>query len=243
MSIIQNTRRHGNFTSSNIYKLLSKDKSGKDFGVPALGYIEEKNIERRLGRSIATDSYSRDMAWGLFLEQRVFDLLPFGYSLESQTTDMHPTIDCWAGSKDLIVYGVKVSDIKCYQPKNFALYSDAINEGDLDKFKENFPKEYWQLVSNAIINEVPKAEAICYMPYKSEIEAIQYMAANYEGDKPQGHYLFIHESKAPHYSDLAHLPDGGYYKNLNIFEFTVPQDDIDLLTEKVLLARELLVKL
>jgi hypothetical protein len=241
MSIIQNTRRHGNFTSSNIYKLLSKDRSGKGFGAPALGYIEEKNIERKLGRSIATDSYSRDMAWGLFLEQRVFDLLPFGYSLESQTTDMHPTIDCWAGSKDLIVDGVKVSDIKCYQPKNFAQYSDAINEADLDKFKENFPKEYWQLVSNAIINEVPKAEAICYMPYKSEIEAIQHMAGNYSGSD-QGKYLFIYSSIDP-YPDLAHLPDGGYYKNLNIFEFTVPQDDIDLLTEKVLLARDLLVKL
>jgi len=242
MSIIQNTRRHGNFTSSNIYKLLLKDRSGKGFGAPALGYIEEKNIERRLGRSIATDSYSRDMAWGLFLEERVFDLLPFGYSLESQTTDMHPTIDCWAGSKDLIVEGVKVSDIKCYQPKNFAQYSDAINEGDLDKFKENFPKEYWQLVSNAIINEVPKAEAICYMPYKSEILVLQEMASNYEDPYMQHKYKFIFDSIDP-YPDLAHLPDGGYYKNLNIFEFTVPQDDIDLLTEKVLLARELLVKL
>ena len=76
MSILQNTQRHGNFTSSSIYKLLSKDKSGKGFGTPALGYIEEKKIERRLRRSITTDSYSRDMAWGLFLEQRVFSLLP-----------------------------------------------------------------------------------------------------------------------------------------------------------------------
>jgi hypothetical protein len=240
MSILQNTQRHGNFTSSNIYKLLSKDKSGKGFGTPALGYIEEKKIERRLGRSITTDTYSRDMAWGLFLEQRVFSLLPEGYSLESQTTDIHPTIDCWAGSKDLIVKGVKVSDIKCYQPKNFAQYSDAIISADLNVLKDNFPKEYWQLVSNAIINEVPKAEAICYMPYKSEIPFIQEMAYNYKDELTQWKYRFIYESQAPNYVELAYLPDGCSYKNLNIFEFTVPQEDIDLLTEKVLLAKTFL---
>ena len=35
---------------------------------------------------------------------------------------------------------------------------------DAELFKKEFPKEYWQLCSNAIINDVPKVESIAFMP-------------------------------------------------------------------------------
>lgn len=237
-SITENPNRIGNFTSSNIFKLLATGKGENGFGTPAITYIEETNIERKLGRSIETDAYSKDMAWGIFLEQRVFDMLDFEYELQSQTTDLHPSISFWAGSKDLIIKGVKIGDIKCYQPKNFAKYTDAITKANIAFLKDTFPKEYWQLVSNAIINNVPNAEAISYMPYLSELPELREAAENYD-DSDQWKYRFIAESPD---SSLAYLPDGGYYKNLNRFEFVIPQADKELLTSCVLKAGKMLIR-
>lgn len=228
-SIIENSHRIGCFTSSEIFRLFGS-KSVRET------YIEEKNIERRLGRSIETESYSNDMAWGLFLEQRVHDLIETSYELKSKETKTHPTIDYWAGSADLIVVGAKVSDIKCYQPKKFCRYTDAVLKKDPEFIKAEFPKEFWQLVSNAIINCVPKAEAITYMPYRKELEEIREMARNYD-ESDQWKYRFIAEKED---SWLAWLPDNGYYKNLNRFEWEVSQSDKDLLTQKVLEAGKLL---
>lgn len=228
-SIIENISRIGNFTSSQIYRLM---------GSPAVSktYIEERNLERQLGRSVDNEAYSNDMAWGSFLEQRVLDLLGLEYCLSSNQTDTHSEINYWSGSKDLIVIGVKISEIKCYQPKNFAKYTNALLTKDIEHIKKEFPKEYYQLVSNAIINKVPNAEAITYMPYESELEEIREMASNYDG-VDQWKYRFISERDK---SGLAYLPDGGFFKNLNLFEFEVPKEDKETLTERVLEAGKLL---
>ena len=74
------------------------------------------------------------------------------------------------------------------------------------------------------------------MPYFSELEDIRTMAENYDGGD-QWKYRFIVESPD---AELPYLPDGGYYKNLNKFEFEVPKEDKDFLTERVELAIELL---
>ena len=236
MSIIGNPERIGRFTSSEIWKLMQMDRSGNDFGQKALTYIDEKKIETRMGRSITIESYSQAMAWGIFMEMYVFSMIGVEYIITSNTTDMHPSINCWSGSKDLIVEGHKVSDIKCYQPKKFAQYTDVIISRDLEKMKKDFKEEYWQLVSNAIINQVPNAEAITFMPYESELEEIRDMAENYDGPD-QWKYRFIAEKDK---DGLPYLPDGGYYKNLNKFEFEVPKDDIELLTDRVKQAQQIL---
>ena len=230
--ITENKERIGSFTSSEIYKLIKKGTGKNEFSAPGLTYIEEKQLEIKLGRSIGVDAYSQAMAWGSFMELYVFSLIGTEYIITSNETDAHPTIKGWAGSKDLIVLGKKVSDIKCYQPKNFAQYTNALLKCDVENIKNNFPKEYWQLVSNAIINDVPNAEAITFMPYESELEDIREMAANYDGGD-QWKYRFIAEADK---SALPYLPDGGYYKNLNIFEFEISLEDKIILTERVKLA-------
>lgn len=221
-SITENKLRIGNFTSSEIYRLM---------GTPAVRktYIEEKKIERRLGRSIDVEAHSQPMAWGNLLETRVFDLLGLEYEITSKDTTQHPTIDFWTGTKDLIVVGKKIAEIKCYQPKKFALYTDAILSKDIQVLKKDFAQEFWQIVSNAIINQVPSGEAISYCPYKSELDDIRDLAANYDGFD-QWKYRFIVEKED---AGLAYIPDGGYYKNLNRFEFVVPENDIAELTERV----------
>ena len=236
--IIENESRNGNFTSSKIFHLVKTGKGENGFGSTAITYVKEKNIERKLGRSIETGAYSKDMAWGQFLEKRVFDMLEYGYVLCSQETRVHSKISYWAGSTDLLFPKVKIGEIKCYQPKNFSQYTDAILSHSVDILKQDCPEEYWQMVSNAIINKVPVAEAISYMPYQSELAELREMAEYYDGPD-QWKYRFIAES--PDIS-LAFLPDGGYYKNLNRFEFEVPQEDKDFLTERVLLAGTMLIK-
>lgn len=235
--MINNTLRIGNFTSSNIYKLMTNGKAKGTLSEKALTYISEKNIERKLNRSVENSGYSKDMAWGLFLEQRVHDLLGMEYQLTSNQTDQHPDINFWVGSKDLSVRGLKIGDIKCYQLLNFSYYTDCILSGDLELFKKEFPKEYWQLVSNAVINKVPKAEAVTYCPYYSELDEIREMALDYN-DFDAWKYRFIYESNP---EDLANLPDNGHYKNLNRFEFDVPLDDIELLKTRIETAGKLLI--
>lgn len=225
MSITENKERIGSFTSSNIYRLLGSKKVRET-------YIQEKQIEKRMGRSIQVESYSQAMAWGSFMEMFVFDKIGLEYKITSNDTDVHPLIKGWSGSKDLIVPGIKVSDIKCYQPKNFALYTDALLTENIDFIRSNFPKEYWQLVSNAIINEVPNAEAITFMPYRSELDELRDFAENYEGSD-SWKYRFIYESDD---CDLPYLPNTGYYESMNTFEFEVPNIDILLLTNAVLTA-------
>ncbi len=233
--MINSQLRIGNFTSSEIYRLVSKGKSG-GLSEKALTYIEEKNMERRMLRSVDTEVHTKDMAWGNFLEQRVLDLLGTEYQMTSKTTDLHPTVPNWAGSKDLIVEGVKISEIKCYQPKNFCTYTDALLTQDTEVIKKECPKEYWQLVSNACILGLNVAEAITYMPYKSELDEIRQMALDYT-DIDQWKYRFIYEGTD---EQLAHLPDNGYYKNLNVFAFTIPEADKDLLQKKVIEASKIL---
>ena len=229
--MLENKERIGNFTSSEIYKLIKKGRGKNDlFSAAGMTYIKEKKIEKRMGRSIQVESYSRSMAWGIFMEMIVFSKIGLEYKIESKDTDLHPTINGWSGSKDLIVPNKKIADIKCYELKKFALYTGAILKGDLNEIKQDFPKEYWQLVSNAIINDVPNAEIITYIPYESELEEIRQMAENYDrADKWK--YRFIYESDK---ISLPYLPDGGYYKNLNYFEFEVPKEEKELLTERVL---------
>lgn len=238
MSIITNIQRIGNFTSSEIYKLTTTGKGVNGFGTAAITYIEEKNLERKLGRSIKTEAYSKSMAWGNLIESYVFEKkLGIEYELLSKSTDVHPIIKYWSGSKDLIVRRKKIGEIKCYEPKHFAEYTDALLSKDTQIIKKECPEEYWQMISNAIINCVPNAEAVTYIPYKSELSKIREYASNYDCPDPWK-YRFIAESED---DSLPYIPDNGYYQDLNRFEFEVPKEDKDFLTERVRLAGTMLI--
>ncbi len=237
-SILSNNARIGRFTSSEIWKLTTTGKGENGFGAAAITYIKEKNLERKLGRSIKTEAHSKSIAWGNLIERYVFEhKLGLEYQIQSKSTDVHPTIKYWAGSKDLIVTGVKIGEIKCFEPKHFAEYTDALLTGDTEIIKKECPEEYWQMVSNAIINQVPNAEAVTYIPYKSELPKIREYAENYDGPD-QWKYRFIAESED---EALPHIPDEGYYKDLNRFEFVVPEADKQFLTECVIKAGKMLI--
>jgi len=220
--------RHGTFSSSEIYKLVKTGRAkDANFYQTGLTYIQDKRFEQKLGKSLTGETSAKPTNWGKFMEIRVFDLIDLSYRLDSERRLGHPTIKEWTGAPDTL-RGEFVGDIKCpWTLKSFCEAIDALEEST-EKFKEVKPEWYWQLVSNAILTGKDKAEIIIYVPYLSELEEIREMANNYDGD--QNKIAFINWSED---EDLPHLLDGGEYKNINIFEFDVPQEDVDFLTERV----------
>lgn len=240
--MINNQPRIGAFTSSEIVALLSKDKSGKGFGKPALTYIQECNMERRLGRSLTDEVNAHPLIWGKLIEGRVFDFLGLEYTLTSTDTITHPTIPFWAGSPDGGKYQPKtVIDIKCpITLKSFCQLVDAGLAGGIEQIREDHKdgdKYYWQLVSNAILTGSDRAELIVYMPYQSELADIRHLAAGVDAALMGKHYWIAMAMD----DELPFLLDGGYYKNLNVFGFDVPEADKKLLTDCVLRAGEMLI--
>lgn len=240
--MINNIARIGNFTSSEIGALMKKAKDGKSFGAPALTYIEETNMERRLGRSISDEVSARPLLWGKLLEGRAFDLLGLEYTLTSKATIIHPDIPFWSGSPD----GGKdkpktVTDIKCpITLKSFCQFVDAAQRGGIEQVREDHKdgeKYYWQLVSNAILTDSPYAELIIYMPFQSELSDIRMLPHGLPGTEMSKYYFVANAGP----DELPFILDDGHYKNINIIPFEVPQVDKDALTDAVRMAGKMLV--
>ena len=239
MSDLSN-KRIGNFTASNAYRLCSSLKSGEPTEA-FFTYVKEKMFERKLGRSLEMGAHSNSMVWGSFLEKRVFDNLPNNYEMVHKKTFVHPEYSFLVGTPDFIVKKEKDIELKCFEPKNFASYVSALLTEDLDFIKKEHPKEYWQIVQNTCILDFKKGEAICYMPYESEMEEIRELAndESYYGELGllPWQVRFIQEKAN---SDLAVLPNDSKFLNLNIFEFDVPTKDKEFLIERAIKGNNLI---
>lgn len=244
--------RNGNFTSSEIFALTTVDRSGKGFGKPALTYIHEKQMERRLGRALTSETIARPLSWGKLNEKRVHDLLGLDYRLCSTETLGHPTISFWKGSPDFIRHFEDPSentvvDAKCpLTLKSFCSLVDAWQSSGLEGLREVVSgsqkvgeQYYWQLVSNAILTGCKYAELIVYVPYRSELDEIRDLAMNWTGEN-EHHYKWIAFAMD---DEMPYLIEGGYYKNMYRMRFEVSDADKDYLTECVLKAGVLLGEL
>lgn len=236
--------RVGNFTSSEIVALTSKGKDKTSFGKPALTYISECNMERRLGRSLTDEVRARPTSWGNLVEKRVFDIIGTEYSESSKETIGHKHFDFWFGSPDGYKYKGSetdaVIDIKC--PLTLKSFCELVDCKTIDEVRENHKdgeKFYWQLVSNSILTGVNNAELIIYMPYQSELEEIRELARNSD-EGVMSKYYWVHNASD---DELPYLIEGNHYKNLNVIRFEVPQADKDFLTECVAKAGALLIDL
>ena len=262
MSILNNEIRIGRFTSSQIHRLCgagkremteaelaarpkkgtgSKTTTIEDYSIlsdEAKNYIAEKNIERKIGRSLFLEKQTRATLTGHYLEQRVHDMLPTSYRLIGKKSLAHPQHPYWVGSPDNdCAKESVVGDTKCYEPKAFTEYVDCLSKNDIALFKSEFPQQYWQLLSNACILGMDNIEAIVYIPYFSELEEIRQSVLDLDAEDEKKKYGFIAYS---HYNELSWIADGCGYKNLNIFRFVAPQEDKTFLTNRVLSASKLL---
>jgi hypothetical protein len=243
---MDNTKRNGNFTSSEIVALTTNptakaQKEGAILGAPACTYIEEKRFERKLNLPIDIESNAKPLTWGKLCEYRIIDLVSFDYRVTSQETDTHPTIDYWRGSKDAIKNdkGGTIVDFKCPMTrKSFCQLVEPLYNGcdnPIQYIRDNHKdgeKYYWQLVSNAIINNCKYGELIVYMPYLSELASIQELALEYG----------IKWIKWAEINELPYILDDGYYKNVNVIRFEIPESDKDFLTSRVIEAGKYLLK-
>lgn len=260
---MNNNNRKGFFTSSQMSRLINFDTrkmtkdeiaalkkenpksrktttQGDGFGAPGLTYIEEVWLEREIGRVLDTEVKTQPIKWGSLMEVVLFDLLGLGYKMTHKQTLVHPKHSLfWSGTPDLIAEKKKIGEIKCYQPKKFAQLSKCLLKKSIPLFKEQFKEEYWQCVSNAILCGVTRAEIIAYMPYKKELEEIiekiedtNFLERN--GLDPADYYFMTRND----IESLAYLPDDSKMSNINSFEFEIPEEDIKLLTERILSAEE-----
>lgn len=233
MTILNNQSRVGNFTSSKIGALTKKDRSGTGFGAPAMTYIEECNMARRLGRSLTSEVNARPTTWGHLCERFAYQKLGFDYDLTSKESFQHQTIPYWWGSPDGRKIPNTVYDLKC--PMTLKSFCQLVDGGSIEAIRANHGEGdtyYWQLVSNAIITGSDFAELIVYVPFRSDLAEIRLMAEDED--------RFKWVTYADDY-ELPFLIDGGRYKDINIIEFKVPQSDIDLLTGCVERAGKMLV--
>lgn len=256
--MINNKLRIGNFTSSeahNLVKMGKRDMTDEEietqkkenpksrarttecitvFQQGGLSYITKKANETRMGKSFDVGAYSQSLAWGEIMEMFVFSELGLEYKPVSKGTVEHPEIKGWAGTCDAEKYrnGEKyaVAEIKCYWPENFANYVNVLLKKDVALLRDEFPKEYWQIVSNACILGLDYGEAICFMPYESQMKEIRESIESL--DIPhQWRYRFVAELDN---WQLPVLPDKGYYKSMNKFEFEIPKSDKEYLTKRII---------
>lgn len=275
---MKSSTRNGNITSSEIVNLLStgtRDMTDEELkehklnnpgsrkktietwpGKAAITYINQCNMERRLGRSLDSETDARPLSWGKFLEPLLFSLLDGEYTYNSNDTLVHPELGYWCGTPDGFKIGQNktVVDAKCpFTLESFCnlvgpLYEGyegweamkALREGYTDKQGMQHPphkdaeKYYWQLVSNACIDDCSHAELIIYCPYESELSVIQAQAVK-SGD-PMAYFIANSPKKA-----LPYLKDDGFYRNINIISFEILQSDKEYLTEIVKKAGKYLI--
>lgn len=244
--MVEKLERIGRFTSSNIWKLTTTDRSGKSFGAPALTYIEEKIAERSLGRSIDLGKQSQSTIWGKVIEYFCHKFeLGLEYTLCSDETLVHPKFKFWSGSPDF-KKPKTTGDIKGFEPKRFYEFSMnlmKLKEGiiTLNDFKKEEKEIYWQVLSNCILTNNPKGEFISYTPSEEQLYQIRQEIEETNileklGIEPwQGRFII----EKPIY-ELPYIPNGIEFPNFVNYEFEVPADDIIFLTKKVLEAEKLL---
>ena len=229
--------RAGKFTSSQIYRLMSKGRgnwSVENTGKAFETYVKEKRWEIKLGRPINKENNARATAWGTLVEQQAFNNLSLKYVLDSKKRYHHSEHkQFWSGAPDLYVENV-IGDIKCpWTLESFADLVDIIESEDVELFKKLKPEYYWQLVSNAILCDVENALFVAYVPYQTELSKIRELAENTEVIEPNK-VAFINWAAD---NELPFIPnENKEVSNVNMFQFEVSKEDKEKLTKRIELA-------
>ena len=262
MAELSHEKRFGRFTSSQVGRLCSmgkipmtdeekaedkrlNPKSKKTtieggFAATGLSYIEEKVYEERTGRRIQNESTSRSTSWGKCAEGMAFSKLGIEYTITSELTIESKDIDNYSGSPDgyKTVNGeTVVFDIKCpYTLLSYCRLANYCISGDVQKFKDEEPIYYFQLVSNSILLGCKSAELIIFMPYKSELPQLKDIIDKMDSSSPYEYYWIEAALNSGRYEQLPYLIENMYYKNLYTLNFQIPDEDVSFLKERIKLA-------
>lgn len=234
--------RIGKFTSSEISKLTANGKKSGEFGKPFHTYVKQKKQERKLKRSLSIGEAGRASQWGKLVEHWLMyerpEIIGMEYTLTpSLTVAHHEFKDSWCGSRDGFNNNTKaVIDLKCpYTLGSFADFADCATIEEVRTNTQSGEDYYWQLVSNAAIAGVKKAELIIFMPTLSQLNEIQLYA--HDGLHEMSNINWIYSTST---YDMPYLPEDSEYKNIIRFEFEISDGDLQFLTERVKIASEFL---
>jgi hypothetical protein len=240
--MIAQKNRIGRFTNSNIWKLTTDGRGDMGFGAPAITYIEEKRAERCLGRSIDLGAHSQALTWGKVMEVIGFEEeMGINYTLCSQESLLHPKYNFWSGSPDAKTVD-KAVEMKCFYPKAFYELSRDLMLENIDKIKANHKEIYWQVVGNAIILGLNKAEIIAFTPTENQLIEVREKLSDTDFALEKLGMLdwqvrWIYEKEL---YELPYIPGNIQWPNCVKFEFEIPTEDIIFLTKRVLMAEKLL---
>ena len=236
--------RAGNFTSSQIFKLMTNDRKGTGIGAPGLNYIAEKKMEMKLGRQLQIETSSAASLWGTYVQHRVTNVLLDTSCIPTKDVRRaHPLYANWTGAEDYLRSDC-IGEIKCFELKNFCQTHDAATAG-YESLKEECPEIFWQLVSNVILCDKKIAELTLYVPYKSELETIR-NENEWQNILPPGIFesdkfkFWLRQINFKDDNELPYLLPDTHYPNSSIFEFEIKDEDKTALFNRVVLADKLL---
>lgn len=226
--MIKNSLRIGKFTSSDIVNLCKFGKDKKSPSVSFYTYILKKYKEHLLGKELETDKYSKDIAWGEFLEM-YYNMYKLDLDMEYSASDtiVHSSL-LWCGTPDYF-NKKKVGDIKA---PNSSTYVDAYLFGQtIEEYVEYMDmgeKYYWQLVSNACLLSVTECELTIYCPFQKELNDIR--AYEPEGIDMHPRYTWISNYTD---SELSHIPNDSIIPDEIKIVFSPKEEDVSLLYSRV----------
>lgn len=232
----------------------------KNLLVPkAYTYIKTKIKEFKVGNRLDREHKSKPTTWGNFCEHFLVhknkELLK-EYDLTPKETIAHPKFgEYWAGSKDGHKKENKAAiDLKApYTLESFTEFAElhkligkkSVKELLCDGYEyedgltikhKSGEQYYWQLVSNAAIDGVNKAELIIFIPNEELLKDIIEYASLIDVTNLEDFYYIANAME----DELPCLPNTSTYENLLKFEIDIPQSDIDYLELKVKIASEIL---
>lgn len=236
--------RVAHFTSSKVAPLLLNGKGKYGFGAGAITYIEERAMELELGRGVELPLNKWEILWGKVWEPYVHWQLGAEYKICIDQSKEHPKYPFWSGAKDFRIPD-GVSELKCYQMKKHYEYTKCLLKQDVQLLKANYKDEYWQIVSNSCIDDVKLGEAMAFMPteemlleMKQMIEDTDYVERQLKDDPFK--YKFIVDRPL---WDLPFIPEHSKFPSMTKFRFTVPKEDKEFLTERIIKANQLLTEI
>lgn len=233
--------RVARITSSKCSLLLVDGNQDFGFGTGAITYLDGKKKELKIGRGIELPVNKWELLWGKMLEPYYYwQLDSKEYEMIIDKTTIHPKYSQWSGSQDFNILkdGIKIgiSELKCYQMSNYMAYVEVLQKQNVQVFKKEYPSEYWQIISNCIINNVTIGEAIAFMPTEEQLIEIRDLLENTDYIEKQlkddaWKYRQFYEKDL---WDLPFIPSHSNYPNEVKFRFEVPVEDVILLTKKVI---------
>jgi len=175
--------RLGNFTGSEVGRLMQRNKSGDDFGKDAMSYIYEKAAERNMKEEVIADDAlfseylrqtnvtSKSMQFGIDYEDEARRLYEetTGRRIVETGLCVSQEVPFFASSPDGFFYDEETGErgcieIKCLGFENFMYYAENVH--DWKSLKDTNSKYYYQCLSHIMCTDSNWCDFVFYNPFQ-----------------------------------------------------------------------------